>query len=126
MGSISRSTLCTVCLRTQGHVLQYQYHISDAILLHCETPGAVISGGESLLKKIKGFIIGKEALKEIPRMQGYIIKIKPSLEDILRYENKKERGKAIFKAHIRYGYTLKEIAEYMGVHYTTLAGLLIG
>jgi transposase len=36
-------------------------------------------------------------------------------------KTKKERGKAIFEAHIRYGYTLKEIAEHIGVHYTTVS-----
>jgi len=76
-------------------------------------------GDGSFLNKIKGFIRGKEVLKEIPRVQRYIMK--PSLEDILRYEDKKERGKAIFEAHIRYGYTLKEIAEHIGVHYTTVS-----
>jgi hypothetical protein len=44
---------------------------------------------------------------------------------ILRYENKKKRDKAIFKAHIRYGYTLKEIAEHMVCIILQLAGLLI-
>ena len=76
-------------------------------------------GDGSLLNKIKGFIRGKEVLKEIPRVQRYIMK--PSLEDILRYEDKKERGKAIFEAHIRYGYTLKEVAGHIGVHYTTVS-----
>ena len=28
------------------------------------------------------------------------------------------------EAHIRYGYTLKDIAEYLGVHYTTVSRLL--
>jgi DNA-binding MarR family transcriptional regulator len=76
-------------------------------------------GDGCLLNKIKGFIRGKEVLKEIPRVQRYIMK--PSLEDILRYEDKKERGKAIFEAHIRYGYTLKEVAGHIGVHYTTVS-----
>jgi transposase len=36
-------------------------------------------------------------------------------------KTKKERGKAIFEAHIRYGYTLKEVAGHIGVHYTTVS-----
>ena len=39
----------------------------------------------------------------------------------LCYEDKKERDKAIFEAHIRYGYTLKEVAGHIGVHYTTVS-----
>ncbi len=42
-------------------------------------------------------IKGKETLKEIPRIQRYITR--PSPEDVLIYENKKERDKAIFEAH---------------------------
>ena len=84
-----------------------------------DVKGRLYLGDESFLDKIKGFIRDKEALKEIPRMQRYITR--PSLEDILRYENKKQRDKAIFEAHIRYGYTLKEISEHIGVHYTTVS-----
>ena len=28
---------------------------------------------------------------------------------------------AMYESHIRYGYTLKEIAEYNGVHYSTVS-----
>ncbi|MBI5182128.1 MAG: helix-turn-helix domain-containing protein, partial [Nitrospirae bacterium] len=28
---------------------------------------------------------------------------------------------AIYHAHVRYGYTLKEIADYLGIHYTTIS-----
>jgi DNA-binding MarR family transcriptional regulator len=27
----------------------------------------------------------------------------------------------MYEAHLQYGYTLKEIAEYIGVHYTTVS-----
>jgi hypothetical protein len=57
-------------------------------------------GDGSFLNKIKGFIRGKEVLKEIPRVQRYIMK--PSLEDILRYEDKK--GKR--QSNIRGSYSI--------------------
>jgi len=30
----------------------------------------------------------------------------------------------MYEAHLQYGYTLKEIAEHIGVHYTTVSKVL--
>lgn len=84
-----------------------------------EVRGQLYLGDENFIDKIKKLIRGKETLKEIPRMQRYITK--PSLEDILKYKDKKLRDNTVFEAHIRYGYTLKDIAEYHGVHYATIS-----
>lgn len=84
-----------------------------------EVRGQLYLGDESFIDKIKKLIRGKETLKEIPRMQRYITK--PLLEDILKYKDKKPRDNAVFEAHIRYGYTLKDVAEHLGVHYATIS-----
>ena len=84
-----------------------------------EVRGQLYLGDEKFLDKIKKLIRGKETLKEIPRMQRYITK--PLLEDILKYKDKKPRDNAVFEAHIRYGYTLKDVAEHLGVHYATIS-----
>jgi len=84
-----------------------------------DVKGQLYLGDESFFNKIKGFIRGKEALKEIPRMQRYITK--PSPDEIFKHGVKKLKDKAVHEAHIRYGYTLKEIAEHIGVHYTTVS-----
>jgi DNA-binding MarR family transcriptional regulator len=36
-------------------------------------------------------------------------------------KDKKSRDQAMYKAYLQYGYTLKDIAEYIGVHYATLS-----
>jgi len=36
-------------------------------------------------------------------------------------KNKKSKEQVIYEAHLQYGYTLKEIAEYIGVQYTTVS-----
>ncbi|MEK6582627.1 MAG: transposase [Nitrospirota bacterium] len=84
-----------------------------------EVRGQLYLGDEKFLDKIKKLIRGQETLKEIPRMQRYITK--PLLEDILKYKDKKPRDNAVFEAHIRYGYTLKDVAEHLGVHYATIS-----
>jgi len=30
------------------------------------------------------------------------------------------------QAHVKYGYTLKEIADYLGIHYTTVSKVIKG
>ena len=62
-------------------------------------------------------IRGKAKLKEITRKQRYVIR--PPLNEI--FKDKKSKEQAIYKAHLQYGYTLKDIAEYIGVHYFTVS-----
>ena len=39
-------------------------------------------------------------------------------------KGKKSRDQAMYEAHLQYGYTLKDIAEYIGVHYTTVSRVI--
>lgn len=60
----------------------------------------------------------KDQIKEIPRNQRYVDR--PSLEKIFEIsKDKSERNSKIRKAHINYGYTLKEIADFLNIHYAT-------
>jgi DNA-binding MarR family transcriptional regulator len=36
-------------------------------------------------------------------------------------KDKKSKDQVMYEAHLQYGYTLKEIAEYIGVHYSTVS-----
>ena len=48
--------------------------------------------------------------------------IRPRLSEIFsQIKNKKERNEKIYAACIEYGYTLKEIADYLGIHYSTVS-----
>ena len=44
-----------------------------------------------------------------------------SLNDIFKHKDKKSKDKAMYEAHLQYGYTLKDIAEYIGVDYATVS-----
>jgi len=59
-------------------------------------------------------------LIEIPRKQLYATR--PSLEKIFQTNDKRERK--IYQANQNYGYALKEIAEYLGLHYTTISKII--
>ena len=65
---------------------------------------------------------GKENLKEITKKQRYVTR--PPLNEILKYQGKKSKDQAIHKAHLNHGYTLKDIAGYIGLHYTTVSKVI--
>jgi len=81
--------------------------------------GQLFLGKGSFIDKIKYLIRGKEKLKEISKKQRYVTRL--SLNEILKYKDKKSKDQAMYEAHQQYGYTLKDIAEYLGVHYTTVS-----
>jgi len=45
---------------------------------------------------------------------------RPLLNEIFKYKDKKSKDQAMYEAHLQDGYTLKDIVEYIGVHYTTV------
>lgn len=76
-------------------------------------------GGGEFVVKLKDVLENKKQVKEIPRLQRYVNR--PSLEGIFRkQETKAQRGINMNAAHLRYGYTLKEIADYLRIRYTAV------
>jgi REP element-mobilizing transposase RayT len=124
------------CLTTDWILLQFGNERKEAIKrykgfvragvkedsLLKKVTGQMFLGEDNFIEKLRGFIRGKETLKEIPRVQRYITR--PSLEEMFkekRVKDKTVKDKTVYRAHVTYGYTLKEIAEYLGVHYTTIS-----
>lgn len=98
-----------------------QFVLSD---IKVESPwknlkGQILLGEEGFTEKFKDLLAQKEEIKEIPRTQRYVDR--PAIASIFKGKilNKQTRDNQIYKAHIKYGYTLKEIADYLKVHYTT-------
>jgi len=81
--------------------------------------GQLFLGQENFIDEIKHLMRGKEKLKEITREQRYLTR--PALNEIFKSKDKKSKEQVIYEAHLQHGYTLKEIAEYIGVHYTTVS-----
>ena len=76
-------------------------------------------GQENFIDEIKHLMRGKEKLKEITRKQRYVTKL--PLNEIFKLKDQKSKDQAMYEAHLQYGYTLKDIAEYIGVHYSTMS-----
>ena len=87
--------------------------------------GQVLLGSDEFIEKFKKLLSEKEEIKEIPKVQRYISR--PKIEELFIGEkttDKQKRNKQIYKANIQYGYSQKEIADYLGVHYTTVSKAL--
>ncbi|MCL6559493.1 MAG: hypothetical protein K6U74_11975 [Firmicutes bacterium] len=77
-------------------------------------------GKEGFVGKFKDLLADKEKIKEIPRPQRYVGR--PSLDKLFEgIDTKSRRDSNVYDAHIKYGYTFKEIADYLGIHYTTVS-----
>jgi hypothetical protein len=77
--------------------------------------------GETLLDYVKGY---KES-QDIPKRQRYIDR--PTLKDIfsnIELSEKKKRNKKIVEAIERYGYSQREIARHLGLHYASISRLV--
>jgi hypothetical protein len=88
-----------------------------------ELRGQVLLGEEGFVEKFKDLLEDKKQVKEIPRSQRYAGR--PSLDKIFRGQKAKaQRDKSIHAAHMSHGYTLKEIADYLRVHCTTVSKVI--
>jgi len=84
--------------------------------------GQVFLGNDHFIEKFKKVLKEKEILKEVPRAQRYVTR--PGLSELFRAEKLKDKtlkDESMYRAYVRYGYSLKDIAEHLGVHYATVS-----
>jgi len=106
----------------QAAANQYQAFVRSGI--KAESPlkaikGQLILGQDNFINEIKHLMRGKEKLKEITREQRYLTR--PPLNEIFKPKDQKSKDQVMYEAHLQYGYTLKDIAEYIGVHCSTVS-----
>jgi REP element-mobilizing transposase RayT len=105
---------------------QYRAFVQEGI--HRVSPwdqlqGQVLLGEEGFVERFKDLLEDKRQVKEIPRPQRYVNR--PSLEKIFGgQKGKTQRDISINMAHMTHGYTLKEIGDYLGIHYTTVSKVI--
>jgi len=84
--------------------------------------GQIFLGDKGFIEECKRILNPATDLQEIPRLQRYAER--PVLAELLNEEiwrNRAQRDRTIHRAHVTYGYTLKEIADHLRVHYTTIS-----
>ncbi|HSB70806.1 MAG TPA: transposase [Candidatus Methylomirabilis sp.] len=84
--------------------------------------GQVFLGEKPFVQRFTAMLTAKEQISEIPRQQRYAGR--PALAEIFHHRrlgNKADRDRGIHQAHMHHGYTLKQIAEHLGLHYSTVS-----
>lgn len=76
-------------------------------------------GKEAFAERLKEVIPEKAAVQEIPKLQRFANR--PSLKEIFGdWKTRRRRNEAIVASYATYGYEQREIARFLGVHYTTV------
>jgi hypothetical protein len=77
-------------------------------------------GGKQFDEGMQSLIDGEKELSEIPVSQR-----RPLAKPLATYEkHAMDRNSEIVAAYESGGYTLKELGEYFGLHYSTVSGIL--
>jgi putative transposase len=90
-----------------------------------ELKGQCLLGGKNFLEKLVPYLKQKSTLKEVPIIDRHLHR--PELKELFPDEvrtRKSQRNEAIRAAHYEYGYKQKQIADFLGLHYTTLSNIL--
>ena len=86
------------------------------------TQAQVLLGNEEFVEKLKGYVKGYEEIAEIPRNQRYATR--PKLKTLFDGKlTKNKRNARIVQAVRRYGYSQKEVADCLNLHYATVSRL---
>lgn len=85
-----------------------------------ELRGGVILGTEQFAQALKPLLWEKSSITEIPRRER--LAVRPRLEELFAgSKDRSDRNKRIYQAVRTYGYTLKKVAEFTGLHYSTIS-----
>lgn len=79
--------------------------------------GQSILGEDVFFEKLLAHVKAHEDIKEIPKRQRYVNR--PALSEIL--VDRRVLSSGITKAVVEHGYSQKEVAEFIGVHYSTVS-----
>jgi putative transposase len=99
--------------------------IAKKIMLWNELKDQCVLGTREFIEKISPALKSKSEQLEIPRRERLVFR--PSLEDLFPEKTKahrNKRNKAVRVAHLTYGYGLSEIANLLGLHYTTISKII--
>jgi hypothetical protein len=87
--------------------------------------GQCLLGGRELIEKLSPYLKPKAAIKEIRLVDRKVLR--PDLAQLFseaNRANKSLRNRAMRAAHFEHGYRQKEIADHLGLHYTTVSNIL--
>jgi REP element-mobilizing transposase RayT len=88
-----------------------------------DVKGQSILGEDEFIERFLNHVKGYEEVKEIPKSQRYIGR--PGLVELLKgAKGRKEISRKAKEAVEKYGYSQKEVADYLGKHYSTVSRMV--
>jgi hypothetical protein len=84
-----------------------------------------VLGEGDFISSLSDYVTGRKQIPEIAKSQRFINK--PPLRDIFRSEvlrDKRKRNKSIGEAVFEHGYTQREVADYLRIHFTSVSRIL--
>ncbi len=87
--------------------------------------GQALLGSKEFVEQFTDLLQEKESIKEIPRHQRFATR--PCIGEIFAEagsQTKSIRNEKIYDAHVEYGYTLKDVSDFLGIHYTTVSKVI--
>lgn len=87
--------------------------------------GQIFLGSNKFIQKLKPQLNKGKSKKDMPKWQRNLNR--PPIEEVFKnVENKsvKQRNIRIKQANEKYGYTLKQIGDYLGLHYTSVSRII--
>jgi hypothetical protein len=89
-----------------------------------DVKGQSILGEKDFVDRLIDFVKGYEEVIEIPKGQRYVTR--PSLGEIFKDAEggKQKRNRGIADAVTKWGYSGREVANYLGLHYSTVSRLI--
>ncbi len=85
-----------------------------------------ILGSDKFLSQVTSYVKGCEDVRELTKAQRYIAQ--PTLDEIFHNKigHKLDRNRKIRDSVIRWGYSQREVGDYLGLHYSTISRLVKG
>jgi len=85
-----------------------------------ELRGGILLGTDEFVDRLKPLLSDYETLKEVPRRER--LATRPSLDELFSdVHDKAERDRRIHVAVRAHEYTLQAVADYLGLHYSTIS-----
>lgn len=107
----------------------YRKFVADGLLKQEQSPwnklvGQIVFGSSDFVADIQSRLSEAKEIGEVPRAQRFTGR--PALGELFPQgkRDKAARNKQIETAHIQYGYNMKEIADQLHIHYTTVSKIM--
>lgn len=87
--------------------------------------GQVLLGSERFVERLMPGLRDKRSMKEIPRQQRFAGR--PKLSHLFPARSRADRvhrNEAVRRAHLEHGYSLSEIGQAVGLHYSTISRIV--